>query len=136
MRGEVGVALARQHRPHLVLLDLNLPDINGEEVLARLKADPATRELPVVVISADATPRQIERLHASGATDYLTKPLDIDHFLHIIDEHVGADIKSTKRKPGLPRAVRSTTEFDNHHPTNVDEPSEPPAARGGVRPQL
>lgn len=81
MQGRLGLDLARQYHPDLVLLDLQLPDMPGEEVLAELKADPATRDIPVIVISADATVSQIERLMAAGAADYLTNPLDVRLFL-------------------------------------------------------
>jgi len=88
MQGGLGLELAREHACDLVLLDLHLPDLPGNEVLARLQADPATSEVPVVVLSADATPGQIERLHAQGASDYLTKPLDVQRFLEVVDEHL------------------------------------------------
>jgi len=85
MQGGMGVTLARDHRPDLVLLDLNLPDITGEEVLGRLRSDPRTAELPVVVISADATPGQIRRLLDAGARDYLTKPIEVSRFFQVVD---------------------------------------------------
>jgi PAS domain S-box-containing protein len=86
MQGSVGLELARQHAPDLILLDLHLPDIPGWQVLAQLKADQLTREIPVVVISADATSPQIKRLLSAGARAYLTKPLDIPEFFRVIDE--------------------------------------------------
>lgn len=85
LEGSLALELAAQHRPHLILLDLHLPDLPGEEVLARLTGDPATRSIPVVVVTADALPRQIERLLDAGASDYLTKPFDITRFLDVID---------------------------------------------------
>ena len=88
--GEAGVELAQAHRPKLILLDLNLPDIHGSEVLRRLQGEPATARVPVVVLSADATPSQIERLLTAGARNYLTKPFDIDPFLAVVDEMVAA----------------------------------------------
>jgi two-component system sensor histidine kinase/response regulator len=92
MQGSLGLDLARKHQPDLILLDLHLPDLPGHEVLARLRADRLTREIPVVVISADATTRQIQRLLAAGARNYLTKPLDIGEFFRVIDETMhGAD---------------------------------------------
>jgi CheY-like chemotaxis protein len=87
-RGETGVELAQIHRPKLILLDLNLPDMHGSEVIQKLQNDPATAHVPVVVLSADATPSQIERLLAAGARNYLTKPFDIDPFLAVVDEMV------------------------------------------------
>jgi signal transduction histidine kinase/ActR/RegA family two-component response regulator len=85
MRGHLGLDLARRHHPNLILLDLYLPDMRGDEVLWRLKDDPATREIPVVVVSADATRGQEERLLATGARAYLIKPLDVRSFLHVVD---------------------------------------------------
>ena len=87
MQGQLGIELAARHQPDLILLDVHLPDINGADVLARLKAKERTRNIPVVVLSADATKSQINRLMSLGADDYLTKPLDVDHFLKVIDEH-------------------------------------------------
>ena len=86
MQGSLGLELARQHRPDLILLDVHLPDRTGSQILGHLKADPQTGRIPVVVVSADATPRQIERLRAAGARDYLTKPIDVPRFLEILDE--------------------------------------------------
>ncbi len=85
-RGELGLELARTHRPDLILLDLHLPDINGDKVLERLQTDPHTSAIPVVMISADATRAQIERMMAMGARHYLTKPLDVRQFLSVVDE--------------------------------------------------
>ena len=85
MQGLLGLELALRHKPDLILLDIHLPDIGGAEVLARLRAEELTRDIPVVVLSADATKSQIDRLLAAGAHDYLTKPLDVDHFLKVIE---------------------------------------------------
>ncbi len=86
LQGGLGVELAREHRPDLVLLDLHLPDVPGAEVLRRLRADPRTAGMPVVVVSADATPASLERLRAAGADAYLTKPLDLDEFLRTLEQ--------------------------------------------------
>jgi PAS domain S-box-containing protein len=88
MQGRVGLELARKHAPDLVLLDLHLPDMPGWQVLAQLKADHSTRDIPVVVISADATAPQIKRLLSAGARAYLTKPLDIGEFFRVMDEAI------------------------------------------------
>ena len=85
LQGRLGIELARRHHPHLILLDVHLPDMRGDEVLRQLKDDPATREIPVVVVSADATRDQEERLLATGARAYLTKPFDVRSFLHVVD---------------------------------------------------
>jgi CheY-like chemotaxis protein len=86
--GGDGVELAQTYQPKLILLDLNLPDMHGSEVLRRLQNEPQTSAMPVVVLSADATPSQIERLLTAGARNYLTKPFDIDPFLAVVDEMV------------------------------------------------
>ncbi len=90
MQGGLGLDLARQHLPDLILLDLHLPDIGGHEVLARLRSEKLTRDIPIVVISADATKGQIQRLMAAGVRAYLTKPLDIGEFFRVIDEAMGS----------------------------------------------
>jgi CheY-like chemotaxis protein len=86
MQGSLGLELARNHHPDLILLDLNLPDLEGDEVLRRLRDDPATRAIPVVVISADAMPGRIKQLREAGAHDYVTKPLDVAKLLGVMDE--------------------------------------------------
>jgi CheY-like chemotaxis protein len=84
--GEKGLEMARAQTPQLVLLDLDLPDIHGSKVLERLQMYPETAHTPVIVISADATPSQIERMLSAGARNYLTKPFDIRRFLCMFDE--------------------------------------------------
>lgn len=86
MQGRLGLELAQRHLPDLILLDLNLPEMEGAEVLSHLRAGEATRDIPVVVISADATPGQIERLLAGGARHYLTKPFSVREFFDVLDE--------------------------------------------------
>ncbi|MDA8069343.1 MAG: response regulator [Actinomycetota bacterium] len=85
-QGSVGLDLARQNKPDLILLDLHLPDLGGVEVLERLKADPATENIPVVMLSADASERRARALLELGAREYLTKPLDLTRFIVVIDE--------------------------------------------------
>lgn len=84
-RGISGLALAQQCRPDLVLLDFHLPDINGDEVLARLLADPRTAGIPVVVVSGDATPARVQRLLDLGARRYVTKPFRVQALLALVD---------------------------------------------------
>jgi CheY-like chemotaxis protein len=81
MQGSLALELAARHDPAVVLLDLDLPDLSGEEVLRRLKADSRTESIPVIVLSADATPAQLARMEREGIVAYLTKPLNIGLFL-------------------------------------------------------
>ena len=87
--GRLAVPLAIENKPDLILLDLDLPDIHGTEVLMLLQDEENTRKIPVVILSADAMPKQIEKLINSGAKSYLTKPIDIVLFLQTIDEWAG-----------------------------------------------
>jgi DNA-binding response OmpR family regulator len=89
LNGEQGLARAARERPDLVLLDLGLPDIPGSEVLRRLRADPRTATIPVVVVSADATPDRIGVLIDAGASHYLSKPFDIESLLGVVDSTIG-----------------------------------------------
>lgn len=85
MQGRLGIELARQHHPDLILLDVHLPDLQGDEILRQLMGVPELRETPVVMLSADASPGHREALMTQGAHDYLTKPLDIRRFLEVLD---------------------------------------------------
>ena len=89
MQGRLGIELARQHRPDVILLDLHLPDTSGRQVLQRLRTYPETRDTPVIILSADATKTQIARLTAEGAAGYLTKPLDVRAFYELVDTVLG-----------------------------------------------
>jgi CheY-like chemotaxis protein len=86
MQGRLGLDLAREHRPHLILLDMHLLDMTGDEVLQQLQAAPETRQIPVVIISATATPHQMDRLAAAGARAYLTKPVDVKILHDLLNE--------------------------------------------------
>jgi CheY-like chemotaxis protein len=83
--GAAGIALATELEPSLILLDLRLPDIAGDEVLRRLRAEPALRGIPVVLISAEARPAESDRLLAGGASAYLVKPIDVQTLLDVVD---------------------------------------------------
>jgi len=85
MQGQAGLDLAHGHAPDVILLDLHLPDIPGDEVLRRLRAAPDTRGTPVIMLSADAMPGRAEQLLAAGAQAYLTKPIDVKRFLNVLD---------------------------------------------------
>ena len=85
MEGTLGIDLALRHKPDMILLDLHLPGLMGDQVLARLKSHPETQQIPVVIISADATKRQIQKLLSGGAHAYLTKPFNIKELLHTVD---------------------------------------------------
>jgi PAS domain S-box-containing protein len=84
-RGREGVRRATECRPDVVLLDLHLPDLPGHEVLRELRTDPRTATIPVVVVTADATPHAREALLKAGADDFLTKPLDVLALLGTIE---------------------------------------------------
>ena len=88
--GAAGLAMALEHSPDLILLDLHLPDTSGDEVLRRLWEEPRTRDIPVAILTADATVGQSRRLIATGARAYLTKPLDVPRMLALIDERLTA----------------------------------------------
>lgn len=89
MQGSLGIALAKEHRPALILLDLNLPDMTGFEVLRRLRAEPETRSIPICMLTADANSAMLERARALGVNEYITKPFDINEFGKLLQQYLG-----------------------------------------------
>ena len=85
--GKQTLELALKHQPNLILLDLNLPDIHGSEVFELLKQHEIARQIPVIIVSADAMPAQVNKLLEAGVKQYLTKPFDVPAFLQIIDQY-------------------------------------------------
>ena len=83
---QAGLQMARQHEPDLILLDLNLPDMHGSQVLQQLQQSAITRDIPVIIVSADATAEKIDELLDMGASQYLTKPLDMRKLLQTLDK--------------------------------------------------
>jgi len=75
-----GLELAHYAKPALIILDINLPVLDGYEVFERLRADPATRDIPVLALSANAMPVDVERGRAAGFADYVTKPIQVIAF--------------------------------------------------------
>jgi signal transduction histidine kinase/ActR/RegA family two-component response regulator len=95
--GSDGMDAAAEHRPDIVLLDLHLPDISGDQVLGRLATEPETDNIPVAVLSADASPRVIRRLLAAGAFAYLTKPLDLARLGELLDSFEAIPVRTRTR---------------------------------------
>ncbi|OYW38323.1 MAG: hybrid sensor histidine kinase/response regulator [Hydrogenophilales bacterium 12-61-10] len=81
----LGIALARAHLPHVILMDINLPGISGVQALKILSDDPATAHIPVLAISANAMPRDIEKGLAAGFFRYLTKPIKVNEFMNALE---------------------------------------------------
>jgi CheY-like chemotaxis protein len=99
MQGRMAITLAIDHRPDLILLDLNLPDISGLDVLRALKKDMRTQHIPVIMVSADPSASSQELARQSGALRYLAKPLEVVEFMRTLGE--------TWANSGLPAGVSS-----------------------------
>jgi CheY-like chemotaxis protein len=85
VNGNSGIEIARASQPDVILMDINLPDISGSEALKILRADPATTHIPVIALSANAIPRDIENGLAAGFFRYLTKPIKVNEFMDALD---------------------------------------------------
>jgi PAS domain S-box-containing protein len=83
--GDLGVQLARANRPEVILMDINLPGISGIEALKILREDPVTAHIPVVALSANAMPRDVEKGMQAGFFRYLTKPIRVNEFMNTLD---------------------------------------------------
>ena len=86
VNGNSGIEIARDKQPDVILMDINLPGINGFEALKILRADPATAHIPVIAISANAMPRDIERGMKAGFFRYITKPIKVDEFMGALED--------------------------------------------------
>ena len=83
--GAAGIAIAAAEQPDLILMDLNLPEIDGWEATRRLKADPMTRKIPIIALSAHAMAGDREKALATGCDDFDTKPVEFDRLLTKIE---------------------------------------------------
>lgn len=90
MQGRLGIDLARKHLPDVILLDLHLPDLHGRDVLRELRRNPATAGIPVIVVTADATPGRTQRLLDDGAAAFITKPIIVNELLTTLEAVVPA----------------------------------------------
>ena len=88
--GATGIELATEERPDLILMDLNLPVVDGWEATRRLKADPATREIPIIALTAHAMAGDREKALAAGCDEFDTKPVEFDRLLAKIEQALAA----------------------------------------------
>jgi len=88
--GREALRIVRERNPQLVLMDIQLPDIDGIAVLGELRADPPTRLLPVVAVSASAMPEDQEKILASGFDAYITKPIALGTLIETVERFLGA----------------------------------------------
>jgi CheY-like chemotaxis protein len=98
--GRLGIELARAHSPAVIFMDINLPDISGTETLELLQADPLTAHIPVIALSANAMPHEIQNGLQAGFFRYVTKPIRLHEFLDTLDE---ALLISQQSVDGSPR---------------------------------
>ena len=115
--GSLGVALAREHLPTVILMDINLPGISGFEALRLLRADPVTARIPVLALSANAMPGDIRKGLEAGFFRYLTKPIQVAAFLETVDLALEHARKSAPTAPPPPPPL----------PPSAPPPPPPPA---------
>jgi CheY-like chemotaxis protein len=96
VNGTLGIELARASQPDVILMDINLPGISGIQALKILREDPATAHIPIVALSANAIPRDIEKGLQAGFFRYLTKPIKVHEFMAALD--VALEFQKTGRR--------------------------------------
>lgn len=101
---EDAVIYLETHRPNLILMDIQLPGMDGLSLVRRLKADPDLRAIPVIVISAQAMPRDIEMARSAGCVDYITKPITDDRCAFL--ERVARPLSASSRAQGNDDAAK------------------------------
>jgi PAS domain S-box-containing protein len=95
--GNLGIEFARAYQPEVILMDVNLPGISGLEAMRILRADPSTAHIPIIALSANAVPRDIEKSLEAGFFNYLTKPIKVNQFMDALD----VALKASQRASGL-----------------------------------
>jgi CheY-like chemotaxis protein len=100
--GSRGIQIARASQPDAILMDINLPGINGIEALGILAADPVTAHIPVVALSANAMPHDIEKGLQAGFFRYLTKPIKVNEFMDTLDQALSL-AQSASARTGVPK---------------------------------
>jgi len=111
-RADAGLAMARRHRPDAIFLDLHLPDRGGEDVLREIQGDGELRQIPVAVLSADATAGPINRVLSAGAIAYVTKPIDIGKVLALLDDLLGQSPRGARTENLMHERLRH--DLKNH----------------------
>lgn len=102
--GNLGIEFARAYQPEVILMDINLPGISGIEAMKILHADPATAHIPIVALSANAIPRDIERGLEAGFFSYLTKPIKVNQFMEALDMALKSSQAASGRTTAKERA--------------------------------
>jgi CheY-like chemotaxis protein len=97
--GNIGIEFARAYQPEVILMDINLPGISGIEALHILRADPATAHIPVIALSANAVPRDVEKGLEAGFFNYLTKPIKVNQFMDALDVALNFPKPASSRAP-------------------------------------
>jgi DNA-binding response OmpR family regulator len=90
--GEEGISKARELRPDLILLDIMMPGIDGWETLTRLKRDPETSDIPVIIFTAREHARGHQKSTEMGAADYFRKPFEPDELIELVEKHIGQSV--------------------------------------------
>ena len=139
--GTLGIEYARACLPEVILMDINLPGISGIEAMKILRADPATAHIPIIALSANAVPRDIEKGLEAGFFNYLTKPIKVNQFMDALD--VGADLFAEATRPApAPRSSHDDRSAptssnaqhpDRRRPGGQRHPARADAARGRLR---
>jgi CheY-like chemotaxis protein len=115
--GIQGVAMARAERPDVILMDINLPGISGIEALRRLRADPDTAAIPVIALSANAMPHDIDKGLAAGFFHYLTKPIRFTELMAALDQALGRTTDRTSDR------IPDSSDAGPHQPNTEAEPA-------------
>lgn len=87
--GADGLRLAREHRPDLILMDIQLPEVSGLEITRQIKADPELKDIPVIAVTAFAMKGDEERIREGGAEAYVSKPISIGPFVELVKRYSG-----------------------------------------------
>ena len=96
--GKLAFDMAREHKPDLIIMDIQLPEISGLDITALLKQDPELKEIPVIAVTAFAMKGDEQKIREGGCEDYISKPISVTKFIEVVKKHLGVDTLSSPYK--------------------------------------
>lgn len=106
--GKLAFAMAREHKPDLIIMDIQLPEISGLEITKQLKQDEELKSIPVIAVTAFAMKGDEQKIREGGCEDYISKPISVAHFISVVQKHLNnGDVQGNAEDKDKPSMLES-----------------------------